>query len=436
MDVAILAFLILLNGIFAMSEIAIVSSRRIRLEQAAEAGDGGAAAALRLADQPTRFLSTIQIGITLIGILSGAFGEATLVKQLAPHFEGLPLIGPHARDVAFGVVVVGITFASLVFGELVPKRIAMQRPERIASFIGMPMTWLARAMAPFVKALSASTDLILRVLGVRSSTEPSVTGEEIEGLMRQGAEEGVFEQHEHAIVSRILKLDEQTVQRIMTPRLDIDFLDLDAEYETIAAKLADGSHSRYPVCRGDMSHVIGVLRAHDVLTEALAGGRIDPGKHVRPPLYVPESVTVTSLLETFKRHRESFAILVDEYGETTGIVTLTDVLEGILGDIPDASDHTDPDAVRREDGSWLLDGSMSLDRFREALATDLRFPEEQDGRYHTLGGYLMASLARIPIVGDRSEHDGFRFEVVDMDRNRVDKLLVVPPPPDEFQQSG
>ncbi len=425
MEILILLGLFLANGVFAMSEIALVSSRRVRLERMAETGSRGARAALALAAHPGRFLSTIQVGITLIGIFSGAFGEATLVERLAPAMADWPVVGPYAETVALAVVVLGITYGSLILGELVPKRLALHMPEAIASRIALPMHVLSRVMSPFVKLLTFSTEAVLRLLGVRERVEETVTEAEIEGLMRAGAEAGVFERAESEFVSRVLRLDSQLVGAVMTPRIDVVYVDLNASLAENLALIRRDGYTRLPVCRGGFDEVLGILDTLDLLEPALAGAQIDLTAHLRPPLYVPDSVNLIRLLELFKQHKAHLALVLDEYGEIQGLVTMTDVMEAIVGDVPDSDDDDEePDIVRREDGSLLVDGGVSLARLGEAVGRNVEPLPDEQGSYNTLGGLVMTRLGRVPRVGDRLTHGLIAFEVVDMDRHRVDRVLV------------
>lgn len=427
MDILIILGLILVNGVFAMSEIAVVTSKRIRLQKLAENGSRGAKAALDLSDSPSRFLSTIQVGITLIGIFNGAFGEASLVERLTPEIALIPVLSMYAREIALGIVVVGITFGSLILGELVPKRIAMQYPEVVASVVAAPMLWLSRLMGPFVKILTGTTEFILRILGMQHKKEDAVTEEEIAGLIREGTDAGLFEKTEHDIVSRALRLDDQRVAALMTPRLDVHFIDLEDTIETNLAKIADSAYNRFPVCRGNISHIIGIVHAGSLFEQMIRGKAItslDIEGATRPPLFVPETISAMQLLETLKKNRAELALVIDEYGEIEGVVTLSDVLGALVGDVSVIDEHHEVDGVQRDDGSWLIDGGVSFDRFRELLETDVRFPEEASGTYHTLAGFVMTFLGHIPKMSDSFEWEGYRIEVVDMDRNRIDRLLI------------
>ncbi|WP_174874737.1 hemolysin family protein [Vogesella oryzae] len=427
MDVLILVVLFLLNGIFAMTEIAIVSSRKVRLQQWADEGNRGAAAALRLAEEPTRFLSTIQIGITLIGILSGAFGEAAVADRLQAYLETVPLLAELARPIALGVTVIGITYFSLIIGELVPKRIGMQNPELLASILARPMLQLARFTSPLVRLLSLSTEAVLRVLGVKKNKDPSITEEEIKVLMEQGAEEGIFERAEQELVENIFSLDEKKVVAIMTPRKDIVVLDAEDPIEDNLRIVRGSVFTRYPLVKGGFENVLGFVQAKDLLHRLLEDKSVTLEGLAHPPLYVPEAISPMQLLEQFKRTRNHTALVVDEYGEIEGLVSINDVLEAIVGDLPTDISDSDQEIVQRDDGSWLVDGMMALDDFKEHFELD-SIEGEESGDFQTLGGFVMFMLGKVPVAADKVEWHGFVFEVVDMDRTRVDKVLVIAPP--------
>jgi len=407
-----------------MSEIAVVSSKRIRLQKLSENGSRGAKAALELSDSPSRFLSTIQVGITLIGIFNGAFGEASLVTKLAPEIATLPLVGNYAREIALGFVVVGITFGSLILGELVPKRIAMQHPEAVASMIAAPMQLLSQLMGPFVKILTVTTEFMLRMLGLHHKKNDAVTEEEIAGLLQEGTDAGLFEKTEHEIVSRALRLDDQPVAALMTPRMDVHFINLEDSLDVNLLKIADSPYNRFPIHNGDSSNIVGIVHAGSLFEQQIRGQSVDIATAMKPPLFVPETISAMQLLETLKKNRAELALVVDEYGETEGIVTLSDVLGALVGDVSVIDEGQEEDAVCREDGSWLLDAGISFARFREVLGADVRFPEEASATYHTLAGFVMTWLGHIPKVSEHFDWEGFRIEVMDMDRNRIDRLLV------------
>ncbi len=424
MDIALLLFLILLNGVFAMAEIAVVSSRKARLQRLAENGSPGAHSALALHEEPSNFLSTIQVGITSIGILSGAIGESALAEPLAAWLGGWDLLAPYAHGIALTVVVVVLTYFAVVVGELVPKRLALLAPEGIASLVARPMNLLARGTRPVVWLLSTSSSIVLRLFGARRKEEPPVTDDEINVLMEQGAEAGVFHESEQEIVSNVLRLDEQRIAAIMTHRSDIYLVDLAEPEEEIRRRLAESPFERIVVCRDGLEHIAGILRATDLLRPMLAGGPLDIESRLREPLFVPDSVTTTQLLESFRQSRTQIALIVDEYGELEGLVTLTDVLTSIVGDLPSAEGPDELDVVQREDGSWLVDGSVTAERLKSALDIEADLPGEEENAFNTLGGFVMHMLGRVPAVTDHFAWEDWRFEVVDMDRNRVDKVLV------------
>jgi len=424
MDLALLLFLILLNGVFAMSEIAVVSSRKARLQRLADDGSPGAHSALALHSEPAHFLSTIQVGITSVGILSGAIGETALADPLTEWLKEYTLFDPYARPIALTVVVVGLTYFSVVIGELVPKRLGLMAPEGVASLVARPMDMLSRITRPLVWLLSESSGLIVRLLGARRKDEPPVTDDEINVLMEQGAEAGIFHESEQEIVSNVLRLDDLRVGAIMTHRSDMFLLDLDEPEAEIRRRLADCPYERIVVCRDGLEHIVGILRTADLLKAALHGAPLDIENHLATPLYVPESVTATQLMENFRRARTHLALIVDEYGELEGLATLTDVLIAIVGEVPSSDAPEDRDVVQREDGSWLIDGSVAVERLKSVLEIDSDLPGEEENAYNTLGGFVMHMLERMPAVADRFDCQDWRFEVVDMDKNRVDKVLV------------
>lgn len=425
LEIVILIGLILLNAAFALSEMAVVSSRRARLQQRADDGDEGAAAALALNRSPQRFLSTVQIGITLIGILAGAFGGATLTQQLAPLFADIPALAPYATALAGGVVVLGITYFSLVIGELVPKAAALQAPEAIASAIARPMQVVSRLASPFVSFLTASTDVVLRVLRVRPTEGPPVTEEEIRIMIAQGAEAGIFDAAEQNMVRGVFRLGDQDVQDLMTPRTRITWLDAAAPLPDITRAISQTHYSHYPLCADTPDNVLGIVSVKDLWGKMVAGEAVDVRALAAPPLFVPETMGVLALLEAFKQSRQHLALVIDEYGGVQGLVTMTDVLEAIVGDMPQPGD-TEAALVRREDGSWLVDGMLPVDEVREAIPFGT-LPGEERGDFVTVAGFVLSQLGRIPRSGDYFTWHGYRFEVVDMDGQRVDKVLIAPP---------
>ena len=431
-DIVIILVLVLLNGVFAMSELALVSARRLRLEKLAVEGRRGAGSALELHDDPSRFLSTVQVGITLISIFNGAFGEASLTARLTPALGDMGVADVYARPIALAIVVAGITFVSIVLGELVPKRIAILYPEALATALARPLHWVARLAHPIVRLLAMTTDGIMRLLGMHRHKDETPTEEDVTGMIKESAAAGVFEQTEYDIAARALRLDDWHLRALMTPRVDLELLDLDRPLAHNLARIAESPYSRYPVYRGDRSQVLGVVRARNLFEQAIRGHSldvIDIGAAIEPVLYVPESSSAIDLLEQLKQSRAELAMIVDEYGDIQGMVTLTDVMNALVGEVTPTHDHAQPDAVQREDGSWFVDGGMVLDRFRDLTGTGIRFPDEDDGAYHTLAGFLLYQLGVIPRAGDRLDWDGWRFEVADMDGNRIDRLLVAPVEP-------
>ena len=431
-DILLLLVLILLNGIFAMSEIAIVSSKRARLMQMADAGSAGARHALVLASEPTRFLSSVQVGITSIGILNGAIGDGAIAARIRAGLEGVPIVAPYAEELALGVMVLVLTYFSLIIGELVPKRLALTHPEAVAAFIARPMEVLATAGRPIVRLLSLSTDGILRLFGVRQTKQPGVTAEEVRVMLEQGAEEGVFLDTEHQMVSNVLNLDDRHVGSVLTPRSEVVYLDLQDAPDVTRQKLRDEPHSVLPVCEGGLDHVLGFVRSKTVLEQLLDGHPIELQALAEPPLFVPETMTLMKLLEGFKRTHLPVALVVDEFGGVAGLVSLTDVIASIVGDLPTNADD-EPMVVLREDCSWLIDGSLDLDTLVRTLGADALLGGDERQHYHTLGGLAMLALGQVPKTGDLFERGGFRFEIVDMDGHRVDRVLVtrivVPPSP-------
>lgn len=421
----IIFVLILINGLFAMSEIAVVSSKRIRLQKLAAEGSKSAQAALKLADSPSRFLSTVQIGITLIGIFNGAFGEASLVSALTPSLA--PLVGDFAYQVSLATVVIGITFASLIFGELVPKRIAMHYPERIALLIALPMTWLSRLVSPFVWVLSISTDFVLRLLGMHGKQVDTLTEEDISGILNEGATAGLFEKTEHEIVARALSLDDKHIATIMTPRSEVHYIDINEPLSDTLNIIADSPYSRFPVVDGQLDNVIGVVDAGTLFEQQIRGQAIVLRDLVKPVKFVPETISAMDLLESLQQHRTEIAMVINEYGELEGVVTLRDILKVLVGNSIPINEDQPTDAVQRQDGSWLIDGGISLDRFRELFDTKLFFPREDEEHYHTMAGFVMHQLGKIPKEGEHFEWNGFYIEIVDMDRHRIDRLLIRSP---------
>jgi len=424
LHLSIILLLIIVNGFFAMAEIALVASRKARLQPLAEAGNLGAQAALELKADPSRLLSTVQIGVTVIAILSGTFGEATLGETLQRQLEAHQgLVARYAHILSMAVVVIGISYFSLILGELVPKRIALVHPERIGAALARIMRAMAQAGAPVEWLLSASTNLVLRLIPLRSQGTAPVTDQEISFMLREGVATGHIPEAETAIVEMALRLGDRSASAVMTPRTRIESLDLDDPEEENRRKIRDSAHSRFPVVQGGSQQVIGIVQAKDLLIAALSGRPFDLRAATRPPLYLPNTVTALRVLEAFKTSGEPMALVVDEYGDLEGLVTQSDILEALVGDIP-GSAEADQRVVRREDGTCLIDGMVGLDELKQVLGIS-HLPGE-DADFHTLGGYVMARLNRVPMVADRVTAAGYRFEVVKMDGRRVDRVLVSP----------
>lgn len=424
-EILFILFLILANGIFAMSEMALVSARKARLQQRANAGDAKARAALELANAPNRFLPTVQIGITLIGILAGAFGGATLAGELAARLRLIPWLAQYSEVISLAIVVLGITHLSLIIGELVPKRLALHNPEQIASVLAGPMRLLSVIALPAVRLLSLSTNMILRMLGAKQSTEASVTEEELKILLDQGTEAGTFEKAERDMIARVFQLGDRRAGTLMTPRTEIVWLDLDEPLEETRRKVTESAHSRFPVAQGNLDNVHGIIRSKDLLTGSLRGLPLELKAAVRPPLFVLEGMSALKILELFKQSGIHIALVIDEHGGIEGLVSLNDILEGIVGSIPSVDQPAQPLAVRGEGGSWLLDGRLPIDEFKELYRLGT-LPDERSGHYQTLAGLVMMCLGRIPSAADHFEWGGLRLEVVDMVGRRIDKILVTP----------
>ncbi len=434
MAILILLVLMLINGLFAMAEMAVVSSRKTRLQQWANEGNTGAQTALELSTHPDRFLSTTQIGMTLIGILAGAFGERSLVASLSGWLKTVPELALYSESVAFVVVIMGITYMTLVIGELVPKRLALHNPERLAATFARTLSVMSRIAAPAVHLLIVSTRLVLKLLRAKPPEEPPVTQEEIKVMLEQGTEAGVFEEAEHDMMKSLLKLGDRGVSALMRPRREVVWLDVEDSWEVNRQKMAASLFSRFPVGQGSFDNVIGVVQTKDLLTRCLLGEKIDLRASMRPPLFVPEALPALKLLEMFKKSRTHIALVVDEYGGVEGLVTINDVLEDIVGDVASADMPGERMAVQRSDGSWLIDGKILIDDVKEILELS-RLPNEDSGNFNTLGGFVMLEMGRVPITGDVFEAEGYRFEVVDMDEKRVDKVLVSKAPPKEDSEA-
>jgi putative hemolysin len=415
-----LLILIIINGFFAMSEIGLVSARRARLQPLIDRGDSSARVAANLGAEPTRFLSTVQIGITSVAMLSGIVGEATLAPPLAATFEEWGATAQAAGYFATAVVVALVTYFSIVVGELVPKRIGQIHAERVARIVARPIQLLALVCKPFVWLLMASTQLLLRLLGIDDSKRTQVTEEEIHAVLHEGSTAGVIEDEERRMVQNLFRLDDRSISSLMTPRADIAALDVAASMEEVIATMEANPHARYPVTRGSRQDIIGVVSARALLLALLRGGKLDLEQLAKPPVFVPESITGRDILESYRQGRTNMAFVVDEYGSLLGLVTLHDILEAITGQF--AGSPEDSWAIRREDGSWLLDGQIAMTDLAQHLA--LQWPVDgMKDEFETLGGLVLWQLGRIPKASDSVRWQGWKFEVVDMDGQRIDKVL-------------
>ena len=426
MEIAFLFGLILLNGLFAMSEIALVAARKARLQKLAEAGEGAANAALQLGDDPNKFLSTVQIGITSIGVLSGIVGEATLARPFGLWLQSFGMPQPASDYFATGLVVVTITYFSIVLGELVPKRLGQISPELIACRVARPMLLLALLARPFVKLLSASTQLVLRLFGIKDSGRQAMTEEELHLMLEEGSDAGIIEHHEHQMVRNVFRLDDRQIASLMVPRGEVIYFDADDKLEENLQRFENSRHSRFPVVRGGWDKILGIANARQLLVQTLRGEQPNLTDNLQPAVFVPESLTGMGLLEEFKNSGVQMAFIVDEYGEMQGIVTLQDVMEAITGEF---KTHRAEDswAMQREDGSWLLDGLIPIPELKDRLEIKA-VPEEELGRYNTLSGMVTLLLGKLPQTTDRCEWENWIFEIVDMDSMRIDKVLAMKTP--------
>lgn len=426
-ELALLFVLLLANGFFAMSELAVVSARKTRLRELAEDGDAAAARALAVAEEPTRFLSTVQVGITLVGTFTGAIGGAALSDDLAPLLAELPLVGAYAKPAAFVLVGLALTLASVVIGELVPKRVALANPEGIARRVAGPISKLSTLAHPVVVALTSITEGILKLFGLGKVQEQSVSEGEINDLVQQGLKTGAFNPTETEMVAGVLALDQLAVTSIMTPRPKMVFLNLDDAEEINWRKIVASGHSRYPVYQATRDQIVGVVTVKAIWANSAFGLPATLKSVMSPPLIVPESMTVIHLIEQFRKTGQHLALVTDEFGAIQGLVTMIDVMEAIAGDMPEKGRRHAPEARKRDDGSWLIDATLLVPEFKELLGLD-ELPHEDTAEFRTAGGFVMTFFGRIPRAGDHFDHAGWRFEVVDMDRHRIDKLLVAPLP--------
>ena len=416
-EILIITLLIFLNNILAMSETALLSARKARLQHMSNEGNHRARTALKLTNNPNQFLSVIQIGITLIDVLTGAVAGATLANYLANAVEKIPFFAPYSHTIGLLVVVVTITYFSLILGELVPKRLAMQNPEKIASAVAGPMEFISKIFSPIIRIISASTEIVLRIIGIHPSKEPPVTEEELHVLIDQGTEAGIFESAEQDMVAGVFRLGDRRLTSLMTPRTEIVWLDVKDKIEDIKQKIANCPYSRFPVCQGSLDNVLGIIKARDLLVPSLANEAIKLKENLQPVLYIPETAFASRALEIFKEQGRELVLVIDEFGGVQGLLTINDILEEIVGEI----EIDEPQAIQRQDGTWLLDGMLSIEEFKEIYKIT-SLPHEEE--YETLAGFVMMSLGKIPQASEQFEWNSLRFEVVDMDGRRVDKILV------------
>ncbi len=414
----------LANGFFALSEFAVISAKRAILHQRAKKGDESSRIALEMAEDPTRFLSTIQVGITLVGILAGAFGGATIAAEIAEPLEAVAFLAPYSEAIGIVIVVLLITYLTLVFGELVPKQIALSNAERFASSVARPMHLISTLTAPIVRVLSVSTDMILLLMGISPGHPPTVTEEEVREMIEEGTEAGIFEQAEQEIVKCVFRMADQSVRALLTPRPEIIALDVADTHEENWSKMVGSGHTYFPVYNEYLDNILGIVTVRDIWARMLADQAVDIEALLRKPFFVPESIPVLKVLELFKKSGTHIVLVTDEYGSIQGLVTFHDILESIVGDIPSTNEEVaESRIIQRENGSWLIDGTTSIEEFKERFAIE-HLPGEEEGYFRTLSGFMMMQLGCIPVPGDHFVWRLLRFEVVDMDGNRVDKVLV------------
>jgi putative hemolysin len=423
MEILLIVPLIVLAGVFAMAEIALVSVRKPRLQQWAAQGNTSAQVALDLANKPETFLATVQMGTTLIGIFAGAFSERTLSIRIESYLNGIPRLAPYGHVISLVTVVGAVTYFSLIIGELVPKQIALHRPERFASALAKPMMALSRVGAPIVTVLNKSASVVVRALRIQPSKEPLVTEEEIKVILEQGAEAGLIEEAEHETVRRLFRLSDRAVMALMKPRHDIVWLDVDAPMEQTMKQVAASSHSRFPAARGGLDNIVGIVKEKDLLACCMGGKQLNLTDVAQPALFVPGAIQAFRLLEMFKKSRTHIALVIDEYGDVEGLVTINDFFEDLVGEVASADEPQKQHAVQRPDGSWLIDGEMPVHDFKELLNL-AKLPGEERGSYLTLGGFIMLQIGHIPVANDSFEAEGLHFKVATMDGKRVDKVLV------------
>ncbi|RJP61155.1 MAG: HlyC/CorC family transporter [Ignavibacteriales bacterium] len=422
-EILILLVLFIANGIFAMSEIAVVSLRKARLEHLAKKGHKRYKIALELFNSPGKFLSTVQVGITVIGIIAGVFSGATLAEKLVEYFNQFPALKEYSQFLGYFLVVSLITYLSLIVGELVPKRIAINNPEKIALLVAVPMNWISTIAKPVVSFLTVSSNIILKLLRIKPSTEPTVTEEEIKILIREGKTAGIIEKTEKEILDSVFKFGDKRVESILTPRTQISWLDVSLSLEENLKIIAETKYSYYPVCEDTIDNMLGIIRIKDLFNLLLEKKAISIKENLIRPLYIPETSRALTLLEKFKETKNHVAIVIDEYGGIQGLVTVNDIVTQVLGEFPASDGQDEPAAIKRDDGSWLIDGLIPVDNFKELFNIEILEGENEEG-FQTISGFIMMKLEKIPRSGDKFESDGISYEVVDMDGNRIDKVLV------------
>jgi putative hemolysin len=422
-EVVIIFMLILVNGILAMSEMALVSAQKTRLRQLASKGVKDAHAALAIANSPDDFLSTVQCGITLVAIFAGVFGGATIAEELAEYIKSIATLALYADAIALGLVIAVITYFSLIIGELVPKRLALHAPEKIACLVAVPMQFLSRVGKPVIALLSGSTNFVLRIIGVKERADLSVTEADIQVLLEQATHAGVFEEAEQEMLSSVMRLGDRKVNSIMTHRNDVVWVDVNMSKEGLIELLDASQHTRFLIAEESLDHVLGIVESRTIMRRCIHEQPIELRELIVQPAYIPESFTVLDLLERLRDTKQHLAVVMDEYGGTQGLVTREDILEAIVGELPAHGKLPKWEARQREDGSWLLDGQIPLDEFKSIFHMD-KLSSDEPAEYHTLAGFILFQLGRIPEAGERFESQGLRFEVVDMDRHRIDKVIV------------
>ncbi len=421
-EVLIIFVLLLINAYFALSEIAIVSASKPMLKHMSKQGDKRADVALDLAENPGRFLSTVQVGITTVGIFAGVYGGATIAEKLAPRFDAYDYINPHGETVALVIIVTCITYFSVVIGELIPKRFALGHPEKIAAKVARPMKFVAWMTHPIVLLLEVSANVIMKVLGILAVVDDKVSDEEFRAILSEGAETGVIEKSEHEMLQRVIRLDDRDVKSIMTHRTETVFIDINDTIEDIRRKVHETGHSRYPVIDGNPDELKGIVQSKDLLDSALNHGELDVMKHVRDMMILPESASCLQALESFKKHHINLIVVVDEYGSTQGIVTSSDILEAIIGVIPSNYDKDDQlKIIQRADGSWLVDGRTPIEEIHISIGLNQISADED---FDTIAGFILEHLRKSPKVGAHFEEFGYSFEIVDMDGHRIDKVMI------------